>query len=740
LFLAQSGLESPCQIFFCLTNPMIRFFALGLCTCLALRQDIPFPAAWDWLKEAGDQELLAEWIPPERHSFEWLPCSAEPIHCGQDYFKEVYEHFQTANEIIVQGWWYVIDAPLFAPVYGETPTISLKELIRSAAMRGAHIYCLFWKTALSEQLGYPVEQTAAELTALHPNVHTLVDTTRHLTPTLLWSAHIKVTVFDRKLAYAGGVDFAGSRLDGERHILPDQARTPNPEHARGQHANFKPWQDVMVRVKGEPAEDLATVAIERWWTFCDQLITSTTPPCSAKHKPQLVSLGVLNARLVTKAQGGKAVELRIDAGYDVKVVTLRGVNHTISQDLGNRRDLSVRSFVNLKGQADRGLFFSPRRAARTDARPSCAVFGAESAGPISFSDCQCKANSYLAGTAPACKTERMSVKFYFKDVAGTDCFCQDYTTTVWLNDLRAGKDVRVAGNVVHLRLAKPAVGALEEQRQQCRVLLTGDNTWFGGRQVMVDIYQEHKKLIAGATSSVYIENQYFGSKLSPRVTESLHSCSKLLSSAQNDLATDLYQKITTKAKKGEPFSVVIVIPLATEECETHYPNLQNAQCLEEALKQFWVLNNIRVPLKNYFGMHHLANVVPYPREAAASAFYGIFVHSKLLVVDYDKPGAESIVGSANLNDRSLLANRDAEVSVGVKGQAFAQDLMSKLLRQHADIAPPASEQLATEMARVAASNVAKLSSLGLDWSQGTFSGKPFLNQNVDELLGRPRRL
>ena len=26
------------------------------------------------------------------------------------------------------------------------------------------------------------------------------------------------------------------------------------------------------------------------------------------------------------------------------------------------------------------------------------------------------------------------------------------------------------------------------------------------------------------------------------------------------------------------------------------------------------------------------------REAAASAFYGIFVHSKLLVVDYDKPG------------------------------------------------------------------------------------------------------
>ena len=32
-----------------------------------------------------------------------------------------------------------------------------------------------------------------------------------------------------------------------------------------------------------------------------------------------------------------------------------------------------------------------------------------------------------------------------------------------------------------------------------------------------------------------------------------------------------------------------------------------------------------------------------------------------------RAGAEAIVGSANLNDRSLLGDRDAEVSVAVKG-------------------------------------------------------------------------
>merc|ERR1711976_542310 len=99
--------------------------------------------------------------------------------------------------------------------------------------------------------------------------------------------------------------------------------------------------------------------------------------------------------------------------------------------------------------------------------------------------------------------------------------------------------------------------------------------------------------------------------------------------AKNDIAELLYHKVTTKALKGEPFSVVIVFPLATEESETQYPNLRTAQCMYESLTKFWDENHITTPLSDYFGMYTLGNVVRIPEENDFSAFYGIFVHSKL---------------------------------------------------------------------------------------------------------------
>ena len=50
------------------------------------------------------------------------------------------------------------------------------------------------------------------------------------------------------------------------------------------------------------------------------------------------------------------------------------------------------------------------------------------------------------------------------------------------------------------------------------------------------------------------------------------------------------------------------------------------------------------------------------------------------VATADTSGAEAIVGSANLNDRSLLGDRDAEVSVGVKGP-FVKALRAREIRR-----------------------------------------------------------
>ena len=48
----------------------------------------------------------------------------------------------------------------------------------------------------------------------------------------------------------------------------------------------------------------------------------------------------------------------------------------------------------------------------------------------------------------------------------------------------------------------------------------------------------------------------------------------------------------------------------------------------------------------------------------------VYPHSKLLIVDDEK----TLIGSANINDRSMLGDRDSEVAVIIHSRDFARKL------------------------------------------------------------------
>ena len=52
----------------------------------------------------------------------------------------------------------------------------------------------------------------------------------------------------------------------------------------------------------------------------------------------------------------------------------------------------------------------------------------------------------------------------------------------------------------------------------------------------------------------------------------------------------------------------------------------------------------------------------------------LYVHSKLLIVDDE----HTIIGSANINDRSQLGNRDSEVCLYYQSRDFAKSLRTQL--------------------------------------------------------------
>merc|ERR1719505_69342 len=56
----------------------------------------------------------------------------------------------------------------------------------------------------------------------------------------------------------------------------------------------------------------------------------------------------------------------------------------------------------------------------------------------------------------------------------------------------------------------------------------------------------------------------------------------------------------------------------------------------------------------------------------------IYVHSKVLIVDDDK----MIIGSANINDRSLIVGRDSEACVIVSEPEFGKSARTQIWHEH----------------------------------------------------------
>jgi len=155
-------------------------------------------------------------------------------------------------------------------------------------------------------------------------------------------------------------------------------------------------------------------------------------------------------------------------------------------------------------------------------------------------------------------------------------------------------------------------------------------------------------LISTAKHYVYIENQFFISSVEEG------------SVVRNDIAQCLYERIVKAHIQHENFKVYIFLPLIPGYAGeygrssgillhtiTHYNNASiNGLIKKLAESSIDALNYIF-----FFGMRTWSVL----NNNAITEL--IYVHSKLLIVD----DRACIIGSANINDRSLLGNRDSEV-------------------------------------------------------------------------------
>ncbi|GJU01547.1 phospholipase D gamma 1-like protein [Tanacetum coccineum] len=200
-----------------------------------------------------------------------------------------------------------------------------------------------------------------------------------------------------------------------------------------------------------------------------------------------------------------------------------------------------------------------------------------------------------------------------------------------------------------------------------------------GKNVLIDmsIHSAYVKAIRSAQHFIYIENQYFiGSSYNWKSYRDL--------GANNLIPMEIALKVASKIRAHERFSVYIVIPMWPEGVPTGsatqrilfwqnktmqmmYQTIYNALVevgLEEAFSpqdylNFFCLGNREAIDTNDTSPNHTPENTPQGLARKNRRFM-IYVHSKGMVVDDEYV----LIGSANINQRSMEGTRDTEIAMG----------------------------------------------------------------------------
>ncbi|GBL95027.1 Phospholipase D1 [Araneus ventricosus] len=200
-------------------------------------------------------------------------------------------------------------------------------------------------------------------------------------------------------------------------------------------------------------------------------------------------------------------------------------------------------------------------------------------------------------------------------------------------------------------------------RAECQVLRSLSH-WSGGISVAeCSIQEAYIGIIQESKHFLYIENQFFVTQPSG------------VNNIFNGIADALCKRILKAHRNKSPFHVYVVLPLLPAfEGEL---GTGTGTCIQAV--SYWNYKSIcRGPTSLY---EMLSRDMEDPSQYIS--FCGlrthgllnyklvtelVYVHSKLLIAD----DQVAIIGSANINDRSLLGGRDSEIAVVVRDTQFLE--------------------------------------------------------------------
>ena len=246
----------------------------------------------------------------------------------------------------------------------------------------------------------------------------------------------------------------------------------------------------------------------------------------------------------------------------------------------------------------------------------------------------------------------------------------------------------------------------KEKRDKSEVqVLRSIGKWNTGLETEDSILKAYYELIKNAKHYIYIENQFFISKSWTNEEKKDNPFENQKNDLiKNEISLYIRRRIEQAYENNENFKVFIFLPLVpafpseidkSQGLQIMFKHTYKTICRNNGLSLIEQLEKkMGDKWKNYIHFFSLRTHGIINNRPKTEILY---IHSKLLIVDDTK----ALISSANINDRSLIGNRDSEFGVLIeeeqkdhyimngnknyKAAKFAVELRKKLMAEHLGI-------------------------------------------------------
>lgn len=546
---------------------------------------------------------------------------------AKGYFEDIANAMEGATEeIFITDWWLSPEIFLKRPVV-EGNRWRLDCILKRKAQQGVRIFIMLYKE-VELALGINSEYTKRTLMRLHPNIKVMRHPDHVSSSVYLWAHHEKLVIIDQSVAFVGGIDLAYGRWDDNEHRLTDVG-------------------SVKRVTSGQSLGSLTAASVESM-----ESLSLKDKHQSHKNEPVLKSVddtdmklkGIGKSRKLSKFSLYRQLHRRnlhnsdsissVDSASNTG--SIRSVQTGVGELHGETRFWHGKDYCN----------FVFKDWVQLD-KPFADFIDRYSTPRMPWHDI----GSVVHGKAARDVARHFIQRWNFTKIMKPKYRSLSYPFLLPKSQATAHE----------LRYQVP--GAIHAKVQ----LLRSAADWSAGiKHHEESIHAAYTHVIENSKHYIYIENQFFISCADDKVVF-------------NKVGNAIAQRILKAHREGQRYRVYIVIPLLPGfegDISTGGGNALQAimhfnyrtMCRGESS----ILEQLKPELGNKW-----INYISFCGLRTHAELEGnlvtelIYVHSKLLIADDNTV----IIGSANINDRSMLGKRDSEMAVIVQDTETVPSVM-----------------------------------------------------------------